>query len=165
MSNDRIGFSTSNQLISRAIRWFTKSETSHVFFIYYDEDFKGDFVFEATEPEVRIFPWPAFKKENTIVDVFIPLYPLDKGFEAMGQRLGYHYNFWGLIGMIWVLIGRLLGYQWRNPLTSKKAEFCSEGVSYVLLWSNYPGFDGIPDTKDPQQLLEFCRKNMLKLKE
>jgi len=158
--NNRIGFSKGNQITSKIIMWLSSGSVSHAFMIYFDEDFKADYIFEATTQCIRIVPLGVYKKKYNIVAVYTPLHPLENGFVELGKWLGAKYDFTGLFSFIFVILGRIFKYRWRNFLASSDAMFCSEAVSNVLRWSKYPGFHYSPDMVSPEDLLNFCKKNM-----
>ena len=154
--NDRVGFSTGKGLISRIIRWFTKSTVSHAWLLYLDVDFGQDMVLEATLEGVRIMPFEVFKKHNTIIKIAVPSKDLKSGLLQAGGVLGGSYDFTGLFGMLWVLFGHWLKRKWKNPWNNSQAMFCSEFVARVLMWSNYPGVEyWEPSEMTPQDLYEF----------
>lgn len=153
----RIGFSTSkSSWISRIIRWFTKSTTSHCFIVYYDDEWGRDMVMESEGGlggAVRIVP---FEVIGGIIALITPKHDIEVGMNKMADRLGQMYDYGGLFGMAWVILGRWLKKKWANPWQSSKAMFCSELVAQVLIDSNYPGADKLtPHNTDPQMLLEF----------
>jgi hypothetical protein len=137
--NDRILFSTTTKLLSRIIRWFTQAPVSHCSFLYFDVDFGREMVLEATLEGVRIIPLEVFQKHNIVVKTFIPRHDLKPGLAKAGSILGAAYDFTGLLGMLWVLLGRWFKKKWQNPLDNVHSLFCSEFVARVLWWSSYPG--------------------------
>lgn len=154
----RVGFSTSkHNPLSKLIRWFTRSTVSHAFLIYWDTDWQRDMVMEATSGGVRIVPIEHYEKQ--IVCVFTPKHPLDAGLAKAVDWLGEHFDYSGLVGMVWVRIGRWLGRKWRNPLRSAHGMFCSEFVSRTMVAVPYPGTgQWDPQSIDPQALVEFFSK-------
>jgi hypothetical protein len=158
--DDCIGFSTTKAWVSRIIRWFTGAAVSHAWLLYYDVDFGQTMVLEATLEGVRIIPYEAFKRHNLIVRVFTPRHSLKPGLIKAGDTLGEHYDFTGLLGMLWVLFGRWLRRKWRNPWIETHAMFCSEFVAQVLQWAAYPDTEHwIPAEMTPEDLYEFfCRR-------
>lgn len=161
--NDRIGFSRGKQIISHIIMWATGGKVSHAFIVYFDEDFQADYIFEATTWGIRIVPFETYKKKYNVVAVYSPGHPLTRGFLELGLWIGRKYDFTGLVGMLFVLFGRFLQCKWKNFMAAPKAMFCSEAVSNVLLWSNYPNFNLDPGTVDPKQLMNFCNEHMIKV--
>ena len=158
----RVGFSTSKKSwVSRIIRWFTKSKTSHTFLVYYDQDWSRDMIMESTEGGYKISPYS--KYESEVVAVFTPKQSIEVGLAKSVDWLGEAYDYTGLIGMMWVEFGRWIKRKWHNPLHSSNAMFCSEAVVRVLQDSNYPGADQFdPTSTDPEMLLEFFEKEQAK---
>lgn len=155
---DRIVFSTGNGFVSRAIRWLTRSKASHVSIVYYDVDFERDMLMEATGDGFHMVSFEKFKSKNKIVGVYEPKYSLEKGLKVAAEKLGEKYDFGGLFGMLWVLLGRWLRRKWYNPLQSNQALFCSEAVADIFADSAYPSFELIPSRTDPQDLIEFLEE-------
>ena len=157
ISRARIGFSTNKRSwISKIIRWFTSSPVSHVFLVYYDPEWSMDMVMESEGGlggSVRIV---RFNPDNQdIVAVARPAYSVEAGMTRMVYQLGELYDYRGLFGMAWVLIGRWLIRRWNNPWHRSKALFCSELVSQVLLDSKYPGWSCAPSMTSPDDLYDF----------
>jgi hypothetical protein len=154
----RIGFSTGTSLLSRVIRWFTRSEVSHAFLLYPDKTFGVLMVMEASVSGFRVVPYSSFVKGRTIVAIFEPVNDLDPGLHKLMQWLGTTYDFGGLVGMTFVLLGRCLKRKWRNPLRSTDAMFCSEAVAVAMKASGYPGTENwIPDRMDPDTVLKHLK--------
>jgi len=157
----RIGFSTSKtSWISRIIRWFTRSTVSHCFIVDHDDEWKRDMIMESEGGmggSVRIVK---FNPDSpSIVKLVTPRHDIEAGMNKMVDHLGDVYDYGGLFGMAWVILGRWLRKKWANPWQSSRAMFCSELVAQVLVDSGYPGaqrFD--PATTDPELLLRFFEK-------
>jgi hypothetical protein len=158
--NIQVGFSTSkNSWISKIIRWFTDSTVSHCFFIYWDKDWQRDMILEATEGGFKITPFSNYEKD--LVAAFTPKYSVEQGLIKSIDWLGEDYDYVGLIGMIWVELGRWLHRKWRNPWRDAKSMFCSEAISRIMIESNYPGTSGWdPQSIDPQMLMNFFSKEV-----
>lgn len=157
---DRIVFSAGNSWLSKAIMWFTRGKASHSFFVYYDQDFEADMILEATGGPMsggfRIIDYEDFKKKNKIILEHEARHDLSVGFKKSRKWLGAQYDLGGLIGFIWVLLGRWLRKTWHNPFCSSRALFCSEAVARVCQWSSYPGFEEVdPETMSPQDLIDI----------
>jgi len=154
----RIGFSThQNNVMSRLIRWFTGSKVSHTWLLIEDAFFGVEMVMEATETGFRLIPYTNFKAEgNDIVAVLDPAHPLDAGVRQAALWLGERYDFTGLFGSAFVLLGRWLKRKWRNPFDAPQSMFCSEAVTRVLQAAAYPGAQNLdPAATTPQDLLDF----------
>jgi len=155
----RIGFSTPKHFnpVSWLVRKITGSEASHAFFIYYDHDWDVDMVMEAHEVGFRILPLDHFEKKNELVATFTPRTPIDEGLKYVAlEYLGTMYDYGGLFGGIFTMIGKWFKRQWHNPWQSKRSVFCSEAVVIALQKVNYLGSAGL-DSRDttPQDLLNF----------
>jgi hypothetical protein len=154
----RVGFSTrTRNLMSRAIRWLTGSKASHAWLLVEDTFFGIDMVMEATEVGFRLIPFDNFKAEgNDIVALLEAPYPLDEGVHAAARWIGERYDFAGLLGSAFVLLGRWLRKKWRNPMASSRSMFCSEAVVRVMQAAGYPGSESFdPEATTPQDLLDF----------
>jgi hypothetical protein len=159
----RVGFSTTTHWLSRLIRWFTGGAVSHAWILYWDEDFNCDCVLEFTEGGCRIKTFAGFKSQNQIVKVWTPQCSIRLGFVKVREWLEAGYDYAGLLGMIWVMIGRWLHRKWRNPWGSAQKAFCSEGVVRVLIWAGYPGAERFdPETTTPADLLDFAQREEFK---
>lgn len=155
----RVGFSTTSHWTSRLIRWFTNAVVSHAWVLYWDEDFETECVLEFTEGGCRITTYVGFKKKNQIVKVWTPTKSLRPGFVKMATHLEEGYDYLGLFGMAWVMLGRWLKHKWKNPLASSSKAFCSEAVVQVLVWAEYPGLEHTdPHTTSPEDLLQFAMR-------
>lgn len=153
-----VGFSTSNALVSRAIRWFTRSKVSHTFLLFPDSAFGSYMVMEAIGAGFSLRTYESFKKDNTVVDLLAPKVPLDAGLQAAASWLGERYDVSGLLGMALVMLGRWVGRKWRNPLQSSSAMFCSEVNVRILQEAGYPGAKDLdPASMSPADLLEFMQ--------
>lgn len=156
----RIGFSTTNKLLSRIIRKLTRSRASHAFLVYRDVDFGRDMVMEAVGHGFRLVPYDGFQRRNTIVAEITPAYSIEQGLRRAVDWLGANYDKGGLVGMAYLLVLRWLRLRSRsvrlkNPLAASRALFCSEAVARACAWSKYPGFDLDPESTTPQDLLDF----------
>lgn len=153
----RIGFSTAKGLpglVSKVVSFFSGARVSHAWLLYYDHDFECDAVMEAHEMGFRLMSFKTFKRKNNVVKVFVPRAPIDHGLVECVAWLGNAYDFAGLIGMSWVMLGRLFKARWRNPFRSKRSQYCSEAVIRVMKAAKYPGAEKLsPDDSDPGSLL------------
>lgn len=155
----KVGFSTHHHnILSSTIRFFTKSEVSHTWLLVDDPLFKRPMVLEATETGIVLTPFDRFATKNDVVCILDPKHPLDSGMSEAGAWLGERYDFLGLVGTAFVLLGRWLKRKWKNPLSSSHAMFCSEFVVNVMQAAQYPGAENlVPTGTTPQDLLDFLR--------
>ena len=158
----RIGFSTPRHFnpVSWLVRKLTGSRASHVWFLYADQDWGADFVLEAHELGFRLLPFERFEKENQVVRVVTPSEDIDDGVKWAAHWLGTAYDFSGLVGMAWVVLGRVFKRRWTNPLQNSRAMFCSEMTVEVLRRSGVPWAQSlVPSTVSPQDLLDLFERN------
>jgi hypothetical protein len=154
----RIGFSTTDALLSRLIRRLTRSRVSHAWLVYRDVDFDREMVMEAVGAGFRIVPLDKFARHNRIVEIVTPRYSIDEGLKAAVDWLGEGYDRRGLVGMALLLLFRALRRRTRgvrNLIASPRALFCSEAVARACRASGYPGFERDPETTTPQDLYAF----------
>lgn len=156
----QIGFSThKNNILSKIIRWITKSPISHCWILYYDIQFKIEMVLESTTEGFRILPFKTYQKQNDNIVLFNPKFSLTMGLIKAGEKLGTKYDFKGLFGSIFPIIGRWFKRKWKNPFYSSKELFCSEAVTEIMKDSKYPGSDKFdPSTTNPNDLYNFFKK-------
>lgn len=155
----QVGFSTSGDLISRVIRFFTKATVSHTFLVIHSPLLLENMVIEAAWAGFRMTTMSRFKTKNTVVALMEPVVPLDRGLKRAVSWLGESYDYTGLFGMAYVImLGRWLRRKVKNPGHNPHAVFCSEAVAMVLQESRYPGADELnPSETTPGDLYEFMR--------
>lgn len=162
-SNVRVGFSTPKWFnpVSWLVRKVTKSRCSHAWFLYYSDTFDIELVAEAHELGFRIQPYDRFKKDNIVVAVFIPKFPIDDGLKMVVQKyLTTGYDWGGLFGMAVVKLGQMFKRRWRNPFRSAKHVFCSEAVYRAMKASKgYEDLADDPDSEDPQLLMDHFERH------
>lgn len=161
MSVTHVGFSTPRSFnpVSLLVRKLTHSRASHVWFLFWDADFSLDMVMEAHELGFRLIPLERFKKSNRIVGIFTPKEDTTDAMRWAARHLGSAYDFGGLLGMAWVLLGRVFKRSWRNPLNSPRAMFCSELAVRVLQKAGTPWVLGLLASRvTPQDLLTLFEK-------
>lgn len=150
----QIGFSTTNLFLSRLIRKVTRAKVSHCWFLF--DAYGKKFILQADVGGVKITPFDKISKKWVIIDTVKPQYPIDLA--PAWDLLDQHYDYGGLIGSIWVYLGRWFKKKWGNPLQDADALFCSELITKVLQQQNYPGSDSLePSTCSPEDLLEFLK--------
>lgn len=155
----RIGVSTPRGFapFSQLVMKLTKSTASHAFFVYFDEDWGCDMVMDAHEEGFRLLPLTRFEQKNIIVATFHPAVSIEVGVKFVAlEYLGTVFDFSGLLGTAFVLVGRWLKRKWNNPLQAAASVFCSEAAVIALQKSGYPGAEKlVPQDTTPQDLLQF----------
>ena len=149
-----IGFSSTNTILSRLIRWVTGGVVSHTFLVF--EMYGRPWLLEAEWDGIVVTPMEKFKAHNNIVKIFPVASLTDKDISLAMDMLGEAYDYTGVFGIIITKFGDIFKKKWRNPLNNTKALFCSEMVTKVLQNAQYPGSDIlIPENTSPQDLLTF----------
>lgn len=154
----QIGFSRSNDWISRLICFFSRAKVSHTFLLIEDDPLRGKVVMEAAWTGFHEISWDRFQDRHTVVCTITPKVSIEEGVRKLVPYLSTFYAYSGLFGMSWVELMARLGKRVRNPFRSSKTLFCSESVAYALQWSGYPGAEKLdPPSVSPGDLLEFMR--------
>jgi hypothetical protein len=118
--------------LQRLIKWGSKSDVNHAFFVLYDEDFGGwmqvgadaegwretDAAPRLKLPVCRLYAAPAG------IDLRV-------GLKTMRETLGAKYDIGGLVGMAWVILMRRFGRKVKNPLQRGNKWFCNEIADVV----------------------------------
>lgn len=154
----KIVFTSSPSLISWLIRKATHSHVSHCFIVV--DVMGGPCAVEADYSGMRVVPLEVIEGESEVIATF------DAGvdivsWEEVRRWLGRPYDYAGLLGFLWVILGRSIGVDLKNPARSPERVFCSESVVRIL---RSCGFDQArsldPENTSPQDLLAFCQETM-----
>lgn len=153
-----IGFSKSDTIMSWLIRVATGSKASHCFLVH--EVIGVECAIEAIATGVSAVPMADFVMDNEIVEIVSVEAPFESGLKFAAMNLGCPYDFLGLFGFLWVLIGRKLGRSWSNPFRGSGRLFCSEAVVRVLARCGVPGASLLdPDSCSPGDVLSFLKRS------
>jgi hypothetical protein len=146
-----IGFSTTNSLISRAIRAFTGESVSHSWILH--EAYGGQYVMQAEWSGFQVVSWSHFRAKNKVVEV-VPVSQVlaTRGIDArarvmgMAEYLGDAYDFWAMLAH---LIPPLI------RLASPTALICTEAIvrCFPELFPNVN-----PEKATPGQLRSILNK-------
>jgi len=149
-----VGFSTTDKLVSRIIRWITKAQVSHTFLIV--ELYGQLWAVGAEFNGMVMTPLRKLKTKTTIKYICRLSELTDDKLAKLMDRLGESYDFGGLLGGIFPQIGRWFKQKWKNPWNNKKALFCSEFVTLALQEAGLEGAEKLdPGTATPQELKDF----------
>jgi hypothetical protein len=116
-------------------------------------------VLEAVPGGFQLVTLSSFDKKHKIVYI-IPLDNLkESAIQKATQWLGRRYDYFGVFGTIFVLLGRWLRLKWSNPFNTK-AIFCSEAIVIMLKAGDYPGSADLePSSITPADLYNFLKKS------
>jgi hypothetical protein len=160
-----IGFSTPKAFnpVSWLVRKLTNSQVSHAWVVYQSELFDRQMVMEAHELGFRTITYDHFKSKNKVVMVVPVDVDVTPGLRMLSEHLGEMYDYSGLFGMSFVLIGQWFKRtfkKWRrrirNPWANAKRMFCSESVVALLQASNSRMVeDVVAENTSPQMLMDI----------
>lgn len=163
----KIGFSTSNSVISKIIRKLTKSKVSHTYIKCHIEG--HDLVLHANQHGVEFDKYKDFKKKFKIVAEYDIKFvdAQEKVFLSHAiKQLDRPYDFLSVAGFLWVLLNKSFGRQVKNPFKNKAAYYCSELIVASLNAAHFPGVADLDrNITSPEDLLTFFDKHPLAVKE
>ena len=143
----KVGLSRNSTPLSKLIRLFTNSQVSHCFILINDET-----VLHAGFPYVMGWYYQNFLKHNVVVATFeveVPEWRVKWAYAQAGKTYGWV----TLFGMLFVLLGKRLKINIKNPFPDNEGTYiCSEFAARVI---------GYPNSEDisPQDLLEYLESN------
>ena len=149
-------FSTSDGIASWFIRKMGRSKASHC--AIGAEMYGVPVIVEDTVGGVRVYPRKRWIGGKRIIGEYRFVPNMEDGLRHAIGHVGDEYDYVGLLGYFWVLMGRWLNKKWRNPLAKASAAVCSE---FILELD--PRREFIPEWKQlvasstmPQDLLKCC---------
>jgi hypothetical protein len=130
-----VGFSKSNALPSRFIRWWTNGQESHTYIRFYDSFLDAWLVLHADWPGVVMDHWPKYQQSNTIVEEYEIDDPRNIDLiKATMPDLRMGYDYWNILGWAWVItFKRWLKKKIENPIDDPKKLICSDFVALRFL--------------------------------
>lgn len=133
----KIGFSYQDKWLSKLIRWATNSPVSHSYIR--DISDSEDLVIHAHGLNVSIVPYDIFSIDNKVVKEFE--YDMDEqSLSWLYDQTTKSYGVLTLLGFVWVMLGKKLGKQWKNPFSDNNKSFvCSELVAKSIGMENAEG--------------------------
>ena len=160
-----VGFSTTNKIGSRIIRWVTQAPCSHAWVSFMDDTLGMRLVMQAEWWGYEVRPWPRWVRENRLVAEFEPVgsefrEDLSESVVGMAQSLGSRYDFesafW--VGLKrWFLAWSGSGYTLRPSRTPKQL-MCAESVVRILASTGAGLCRGVdPESMSPGELLELVQ--------
>lgn len=149
-----VGFSTGSSLFSRLIRWASDSNVSHTYLRIPIPRHEKSLIFQASGMAVNLESEKIFwGRSKTINEFECELSPEQAhALETfILEGLGVPYSIQHIVGMVWVLLCRGMGFHVKNPLSEGgHAYVCVEVVAKVL------GIKGAEEMT-PQDLLDHLR--------
>jgi len=144
-------------LVSRTIRAVTRSKVSHCFFLFMNDDewLGTPMILAADRGGFNPMTLEQFRLENNIIALYEPKQSLRPGIQKALPLLGERYDYGGLVGDTWVLLGRRLKRHWKNPLHEPNAMFCSAAMVKVMQLDDYPDCLDLNQDTTPEDALEW----------
>ena len=154
-------FYRNNSILSKLIRLFTYSETSHVAICV--ERWGTKLLYQGTTRGVVFDTKESYelKTGNTEVAEYQIKVPVEHGMKYLLSLLGSKYDFAGAAGVgIVKVFKKWFGKKIKNPFASPKSMICSELVVELNHYGEIMSFDPLdPERTSPGDLLEICRKD------
>jgi len=150
-------FSTASGIISWLIRKLQGADISHCAI---GTSMHGvPVVIEDTVGGVRIYPRARWEKSHKLVREFEFIPNMEDGLRHSIGHVGDAYDYAGLFGYVWVLLGRWLRKKWKNPFARANSAVCSEFILEMdperKLVPEWEGLD--PSSVTPRDLDQLCR--------
>lgn len=159
-------FSTTNEIVSRLIRFITGSTVSHCAVSF---DINGvQMVAHATIGGVVLISRQQFNAANTVVEEYQFVDDMSTEITNALKTTGVRYDYTGLIGFGYAfLLRKWLGIKAMNPLASPTAMVCSEFVMSLNKHMEIESWSALdPETMTAEDLLQICKRdkdNFIKL--
>jgi len=153
-ANVAIGFSTSNGIVSRVIRWFTKSKVSHAWVSFDSKTLGLRLIMHATGGGYRLNHWEKWAAKNKVVAQFVSREDFTDGVRLMARQLGKKYDLWSAL---FLGFKRWVGKLFRNPVRNKDRLHCSEAITLLLQTHGYAA-NIDPESSTPGDLYQYCLK-------
>lgn len=158
MKTIRVGFSYyPGGILSWIIRFCTKSQVSHAYVRFVDEE-RGDDIFQASGMQVNVERAEDFKSHSVIVEEY-DVEVSDEQYELTqlkrSSEIGKPYSVLQVVGFIWVLSMRqAANRKVRNPFSNgNHAYVCVELVADCI------GLNQESESMTPEDLRRWCRRN------
>jgi hypothetical protein len=155
ISNITIGFSTSYTIISKIIRWFTKSRVSHTYIAFDDSNLEKRIIMEANLYGYKLMQYECWIRKNKVVAEFVCKEDLTKSLKYMAKELGKDYDFWSALGLV---VRRWVSKRYKNPFRNSRKMHCSEAITLFLQRTEL-ALELDPKSTTPEDLLQYCLQN------
>lgn len=156
-------FSTTDGLLSRIIRGFTRSQVSHALITFRDSTLQRVLVMEASGRGYVMVPWRRWRKRNELVcrfrisEAHVSGPAQQRALAELSDALGDEFDTSGLVGFWFLSARKRLRLRPFNLFADSRKLFCSEAVARFLGSAGVAGFDE-PDTWSPAALMAELRR-------
>lgn len=159
--NVTIGFSTTNKVASRLIRWAARAPCSHAWVAFYDSALGLRMVMQAEWRGFELRPWARWARENRLVAEYrVTGLQMAEPLRMLARELGGNYDF---KSAFWVGLRSWLHRFFRTRFSLRPSRtphqlMCSEAVTRLLTWAGAPFPQGLdPELISPGDLLKLVR--------
>lgn len=152
-----IGFSTTNKIASRIIRWLTRGTVSHAWVAFTDPTLGLRLVMQAEVWGYEVRPWERWVRENRLVAEFSPNVDLTTSLRWLASSLGSKYD-WesAFLSGVKLWFGRL----WRSRFSSPKRLMCAEAVIRFLQHGGVHSMESLdPELTTPATFLDVVTRS------
>lgn len=155
--NITVGFSTTNKLISRLIRWVTRGKVSHAWIAFNDPTLNMRLVMQAEAWGFEVRPWRRWKRQNRLVAEFVPKKDLTESLRWIARSLGVKYDWHSaFLAGLW----RWLGVWIRGRFSSPRKLMCAEAVIRFLQHGEVVAVAHLdPEVTTPARLLQAVERS------
>jgi hypothetical protein len=148
-------FLTTNSLISKVIRFFTRSKISHTAICFEINNEK--FVLESLIDGVVLRPRSQALQNQYLIAEYEILANLDNELNQACKRVGEPYDKLSLFGFLIMMALHLIGVNIHNPLSFMSGTVCSEFIISCDTNHEIPEFIGLdPASVTPADLYNIC---------
>lgn len=149
-----IAFFSSNELISKIIRFLTNSKVSHSAIGLELDGVK--YFLHADTKGVNLVSRSNFLKEDYLIDEFEVIPNIEEEVFCGLRYIGKKYDYTGLVGFLPMMLFRIFGIKITNILNNKSSYFCSEFIVDIDKFSKIKEFSGIkPGETSPKDLYKI----------
>lgn len=163
MTNITVGFSTTDKLISRFIRFITRAKVSHAWVSFYDSCLDTRLIMQAEAWGYEVRPVARWEKENTLVSEFLVLSDnsLDGDLRWVAGYLGVKYDWVSAVLSGLGRVGNWVKKLFKGGVFGNPRRFmCSEATIRFLQHAKIACVQGLdPETTTPAQLLALVSKS------
>lgn len=159
----KIGFSTTNSIWSKIIRWITKANMSHTYIKFYDSTLGTDLILHSDYSGVEFDLAEKFHISNFVIEEYeIDDARLDKAIKNNLWHLGKRYDYYKMFNFIFfIMFKRWFIRKVKNPIVDVKKILCVDFILYAL---NDAEITQLPiGYMTPTALSKWCYENYEKL--
>lgn len=153
------GFSRTNNLPSRLIRFFIKSPISHTYVRVYDKFFKVPLILHSDFGGVQIVLAEKFDIENIAIEEYIiDDFRMDDAVKSNLWHLGKGYSYVKLVNWAWaIILKRWFVRKMTDPSENPAKLICTDFILHIL---NASGLATIPiGSMNPAEFRQWCEDN------